>query len=333
MSELNTCFNSKAFCRYPKIDNLQCTNDFPSDLDADHYTFYASEKVDGANLGMYLPIAGDNAGIPSFYSRSGENAEAGLFKFGTDKNKLAEFVADLTEFCQHSLHSNVAAVYLWGEYFGSNINRRIKYDADGDVVFFNMMIIEDGNNTNKVDFVTCDKFNEFVDYFNKSYTSGKFIKAYKLNTVRTITEVMDQLKLPATSRFGDDNIEGYVITGVDNDTGRIVQFKLKDEKFSERKSKGPKSQSVKIDSGLDALHNQFIEYVNINRAVGLLSKTTERRNIGKLIGLLIRDAREDFIKDNSEQVTKYDDKQLKYVFNVGNRGLIAITNALKQIGG
>lgn len=96
----------------------------------------ATEKLDGANLGVYVPVHG----LPSFYSRNGLDAE-NLYNFANDKNQLKGFIEIIQGYFQaHESISVVKGYWFWGEYFGSGIMKRINYTGQrGQFRFYDAM--------------------------------------------------------------------------------------------------------------------------------------------------------------------------------------------------
>ena len=100
---------------------------------------------------------------------------------------------------------------------------------------------------------------------------------------------------------------------------------MKDEKF--RETPIPSSNPEK---NLDLINLQtiFKGYLTDARAMGILSKTPERRRIDKLVREFINDAREDFIRDHGEELAQFDDKFKKHVFNAGAEPFLKIKKAI-----
>ena len=71
-------FDESKFRKFPKIENLELASEFPIAAVCQSSKFFVSEKIDGCNLGVYVPL--DNETPFSFYSRSGINANT-LYNF------------------------------------------------------------------------------------------------------------------------------------------------------------------------------------------------------------------------------------------------------------
>ncbi len=113
----------------------------------------------------------------------------------------------------------------------------------------------------------------------------------------------------------DNMAEGLVIRPMRETilhTGSRAILKQKSEKFSEKKQ-GPKTPKVEIQLSDKAnqVYDDLSSYVlNENRISAVISKIGEvsHRDTGKLMGLVMSDALEDFIKDNEFDPSKELDK-------------------------
>ena len=342
---LQSQFDSKRFIKFPKIENLETEEAFPDAFTLETASFWFSEKIDGANLGMWLPLKGELKGVPSFYSRSGQNAD-GLFKFGDHKHQLRLFVEELVKFFltpgitygdfKTDDFADADGVYLWGEYYGDRINRRIDYGTEGFFKFYDLMIVK--GMPEMPEMVPPKYFAGFASAFYnfnpnlyRQIKPGDETDPLLLPPVRIghpiskKEDLLDILKLPIVSQFSPkgSNAEGFVITMTSLDSRR--RWKLKDEKFVEKIP--PDIHAV--DPEYQTLHTEFMGYINENRAIGILSKTTERR-VDRLTGMLLKDAREDFMADHKKALEGKDNKWLKSVFNVGALGFKTIKHVLAK---
>ena len=313
-------FDESKFRKFPKIENLDLTQEFPIPMISESSKFFVSEKIDGCNLGVYIPI--DKETPFSFFSRSGVDANT-LYNFEKDKAKLGSFLKDFRRFCSEEF-KGVESVYLWGEYYGEMINRRIKYGVDGWFKFYNIATGEDGLDSPS-------KFNEIMTKFMKQYPIyGEFILLSKeLNLkVSNKSDLMEAFKFPAKSEAAPtEHREGFVFTCVTQD-GEVFRWKHKDPEFFEKKCSGGGKQIV--DGDYETFKKLFKDYITENRVYSVLSKTPER-NIGKLCGLLMADAKEDFLLEYGEQLKDKDEDYLKKVFNVGSLGFMTIKTVLAKL--
>ena len=121
--------------------------------------------------------------------------------------------------------------------------------------------------------------------------------------------------------------EGFVFTCVTQD-GEVFRWKHKDPEFFEKKCSGGEKQIV--DGDYETFKKLFKDYITENRVYSVLSKTPER-NIGKLCGLLMADAKEDFLLEYGDQLKEKNEDYLKKVFNVGSLGFMTIKSVLAKL--
>lgn len=309
MTTLETQYDKEKFVRFPKMEHFSDNFGIPSENEYHLGSqFYVSEKIDGANLGLYIPING----AVSCFSRSGENAAGGLFKFITDKDNLTSLVEALRKKLQDW---GADGIYLWGEYFGQNVCRRIGYKgALGQFRFFDGFIERENENHR----LSPDRIVDLIQVLEHDFPElnvKDFFVRYWIAKSIVMRDLLEEMPLPIKSEWGENsNAEGYVISEVTAD-GLVARWKYKDPAFSDRKV--AKKIPAPSDPELVKLHDAFETYFNENRVRDLLSKTTEREKIDVLIRALMSDAREDFVKDNEQAMLGLTEKEKKYIFNVG----------------
>lgn len=322
MTTLETQYDKAKFVRFPKMEHFSDNFGVPSENEYHLGSrFYVSEKIDGANLGLYIPIEG----AVSCFSRSGEDATGGLFKFVTDKDNLTPLVEALRQKLQDWSSDGI---YLWGEYFGQNVCRRIGYKgALGQFRFFDGFIEREGE-THRL---SPDRITDLIQVLEHDFpelNAKDFFVRYWITKSITMRDLLEELPLPIASEWGDEShAEGYVISEVTND-GLVARWKYKDPAFSDKKI--AKKVPAPSDPELVKLHDAFTLYFNENRVRDLLSKTTEREKIDVLVRALMADAREDFLKDNTQAMLGLTEKEKKYIFNTGKLPFITLTDVLKR---
>lgn len=326
--------SKETFIKFPKIELLETADNFPTPNEARHSMWFAIEKIDGCNIGMHIPI--DEKEPVRFYSRNGQDAD-GLFNFKEDKKQLEGFIRDLREFCTIQMRNQQPegvynpfcdSLYLWGEYFGSNVNKRIDYGVDGSFKFYNFEI--DGTRIESP-----SVFNDFFGRFCFNYPESKRfilfserVDSYEFK-VSDRNDLMNAFTFPTKSGINPNaNAEGFVFTRMPMSDMGFDRWKWKDPSFSERPCVGAKK--TELDDDYESLHSDFMRYVNENRAFSVISKTPER-NIGKLCGLLIKDAKEDFLHDNMERIKGKSDDYMKKVYNIGSHGFLTIKTVLAEL--
>lgn len=303
-------FKQEEFIYYPKIYHFLDYCKMPYQTGPSR--FYVSEKIDGCNIGLSI----NRDSHVCAFSRNGEDANCGLFRFKYDSSMIEPLITQVVKYINsHDLER----VYLFGEYFGSNVCNRIKYGVSADFRFYDGLAIPcTGRLVNNIRLAPVQldaMFNELGAYLKDRFLV-RFTE-YRCDK----NELYSQLVLPVHSEYCNDNAEGYVITLLDSHGYYASNFKLKDPNFSDRKS--PKFKYSESKN----LNTQFIDLINKNRALDLLSKTTERQ-IDKLARMLIDDAKSDFVNLNP-QILDFDEKEQKRIFNARSAPFLILKSVIK----
>lgn len=322
---LPTCYDKSKYVRFPKMDHFSDVFGIPTEgFQHTGSTFFVSEKIDGANLGVYIPAEG----LVSCFSRSGENAVGGLFKFAADKDALTPLIKAFQTMLRFKEYQGM---YLWGEYFGQNVCRRIGYKgALGQFQFYDGFIVIDGERQIDLHPRNLIAMVEAMDKANPELNiPGWFVK-YDAHRDVSFLQLRDACPIPVKSIYSEkDDSEGYVITEInDEDNTRAHRWKYKDPRFSDKAAK--KRTPTPSNPELVQLKESFATYINENRVVDLLSKTTERTKLDVLVRALIKDAVEDFTKDNERALIALSDKERKFVLSAGSLPFLTLKEVLKK---
>lgn len=121
----------------------------------------------------------------------------------------------------------------------------------------------------------------------------------------------------------NDNIaEGIVIKPVKTSyyKGTRVILKKKSSRFSEKASKQPKrkregEEKNQVEEHVSLLAEEGLRYVNKNRLASVVSKeeALKEKDRNRIIGLLVKDSLEDFLKEWSEQYDVLGKKKKSFV--------------------
>lgn len=324
---MNVVFNASKFVKFPKIENLRNAREFPVVVPKTA-KFYVSEKIDGCNMGMYIDLETSDV---SFYSRNGMDGR-NLFNFKEDCSQLDVFVNDFRNFIvdAYSQNDSLKGVWLWGEYYGDHINRRIHYGTKGSVKFYNMMYDFDDipNEMESPSAFNCT-MNDFISEYPEDEKYIHFSTPI-FALIASREDLMNVFSFPMKSMFNDtEHSEGVVISTVYE--GKVLLWKYKDPEFEEKptKVKTIDPNDPRMEENFSVLHSEFKKYINVNRAVAVISKTPDR-NIGNLIRLLLDDAIEEFEEVYKEELASKDKKYKKMLYNVGSAAFIAVSNALNE---
>lgn len=309
---INFTYDRSKFRKFGKMEHFEDSFNDAASIPHVGNRFIVSEKIDGCNIGIYI----DPDQVCAF-SRNGENALVGLYNFKNDSNKLTDFIEHIqfTLKNHHNLENKVSAVYLYGEYYGSNIMRRIEYKGNGgQFKFFEMWNHITNGDDNYWMIVDQEYFipSLFEDNKSGTYYSDDLIIRHNTYKNISINELKDHLPLPFKSEYADQNAEGYVISEFDSNHQLVGRWKWKDKAFCEKREVRHVNE---FTSEAKKYHELFMSYFNENRVLNVLSKTTERNRIDMLVRMLVNDALEDFGKDYGFEMTKLDEKELKFVFN------------------
>lgn len=326
--------DEKAFIKFPKIENFYY---FEPPESSEDLGISISEKIDGANLGVFVPYEGE----PSFFSRNGLNA-TGLFTFEEDSKQLEPLIEATRKavkevFATAPEKPTEAGIYLWGEYFGTAINRRIKYfGKNGQFKFYDAQIVNGHGESAKL----LDPFN-FMLLRRKITKHGDaelsnlfldlFIFKYADKPETLAEKIIRGCPIPQVSDYSEDNREGYIITLFSFGEKRIVsRWKLKDPSFEENGKTRKKVIKEQISNEGGRLHEIYISYFNKNRAIGILSKTPERKRIDMLVKMFIEDAKEDFNKDYKEELEGLEPVQIRFIYKTKSEPFLILKKALME---
>lgn len=294
--------------------------------------FYFTEKIDGCNLGMF--IQPDK--LPYFFSRNGENAD-GLFTFKTDKQLLAPFIEAAQRTCREY---NAFGIYFWGEYYGNRINRRINYGNESKFRFYNAMLVRESDlgDNNIPRLLSMNSFfalmiviwamAEGPHFPYKDFKIQDFILMPEFSKeYMTKDEILEKINPGENSKFAIDHAprEGWIVTYANNDK-LFARWKYKNPAFKERERQ-PKAEKLVDDELLNA-RLDFMGYLTLNRAIGLLSKTTDR-TMKTLLPQFVDDAKEDFFIDHPE-LKEREEKWQKAIFNAGKTPYLVMLEALEK---
>lgn len=300
------------FQKYVKIQNhyqskfiYKFKQEFP---DLENYKYIIQEKIDGGNISI---IFTSNEEKYEIAKRSKIlDADDNIFAI---KGWIKNYDKELKVF-QNIANELGKQVTIFGEAYGSGVQKRIDYGEDKYFKMFDMVV--DGQ------YQTQDAI---LLILSKEGITDLLVPT--IAVVDSLTEALE-ISTEFNSKLIDkeDNLcEGVVIKPYEkviiNNGGSIFYIKKKNEKFFEKGTK--KINRKPMDSDLLALQTTFRSYINENRVLSVFSKEGEiddTKQIGTYIKLVLADAKEDFLADddNQEKLDALDTKEMKIVFNVGS---------------
>ena len=326
--------DEKAFIKFPKIENFYY---FEPPESSEDLGISISEKIDGANLGVFVPYEGE----PSFFSRNGMNA-TGLFTFEEDSKQLEPLIEATRKavkevFATAPEKPNEAGIYLWGEYFGKAINRRIHYNSkNGQFKFYDAQIVKSyGEGAKLLDpfnfMLLRRKITKHGDAELSNLFLDMFIFQYTDKPETLAEKIVRGCPLPCVSGYSEDNREGYIITLFNLGEKRVIsRWKLKDPSFEENGKTRTKIIKEQVSSEAARLHEIYIGYFNANRVIGILSKTPERKRVDALVKMFIEDAKEDFVKDHKAELENLEPVQVKFIYKTKSEPFLVLKKALME---
>ena len=200
------------------------------------------------------------------------------------------------------------SITVFGELFGGSypdveqargafkVQKGIFYAPYNEFYAFDIMV-------NQAFYLNVTEANEFFEthgfFYAKTLFKGTLKEALAYPNAFD-SKIPEWLKLPEIT----DNIcEGVVIKPVKPHflpNGSRVIIKNKNEKWSEKSKANSKAKvDVELSNEAHTLLSELARYVNPNRLANVMSKESnlDSTHIGKLIGLLSKDAFEDFLKE------------------------------------
>lgn len=294
------------FRRYPKIENSYRQKTINMFLkhhpELENEWYVIQHKYDGANISLIF--------MPDRILRIATRNR--VLGFDEDFHDVWNVVTgpeykELLKFGFRNAIRYNTKIQIFGELFGSGIQKRIDYGDDKyfrvfDICFENM----DGDT---------------VFWEQKLLCGDPVLSKYMVEVFSMVMGLNNALDYKP-HRF--DEIEGVVIKPFDNvyfsPQGSIFYLKNKNPKFEEKGNKVKKDNKPKFSEDVENLHREFIQYINENRVLSVFSKIGEiqdPKQIGMYIKEVLNDAKEDFAKDGFD-VSGHDKKEQKYIFNVGS---------------
>lgn len=297
--------------------------------------FIVQEKVHGANFsfqtdGNEIKIAKRTDYIMNdekFY-----NAQQILEKY---RNKVFALFADL-----NSLYPSIQKVVVFGEIFGGSyqhpdvmkindaikVQKGIDYAPYNEFYAFDIMI----DDTEFLDIDTANLFFEKHGFFYaKTLFEGDLDDALKFPKEFN-SKIPEWLNLP---KIDNNECEGVIIKPLKSaffGNGARIILKNKNEKWSEKvRVERKEIKNIQISELGKNVMKEILSFVNLNRLNNVMSKVGEfePKLIGKINGLLVQDALEDYKKEHSEDYNSLEkEEQKKINKEVNNFSLTLIKN-------
>jgi Rnl2 family RNA ligase len=270
-------------------------------------TWVVTEKVHGANFSFLCD--GNEVRVAK---RTGL-ADEGFYNCGSVIEKYEHKVNRLFAHIKGNSEEEVDSIQVYGELAGGgaypgiksqvkSVQKGVHYSPELFFYAFDIRV----NHPDKSVYVNYDEmvhlFQEFGFFYAKSLFKGTFQEGLEYSNEFPST-IPFSLGLP-TEELGENVCEGVVIKPIEEkrfNSGERVAVKNKNEKWSEKSSKSrtPKVP-VEIPEHIKGYVENISGYITENRLKNVLSKIGEvgQKDFGKVSGLFVKDAIEDFLKDN-----------------------------------
>lgn len=311
------------FVKFNSIENLETarrTNSLVYQRAKDIPYWVVTEKIDGANIGLYFTPEGE-FGIARRNDLLGNGASF-YDVFNQVNTQLGDFVKAFKDYVRDL--PDVKQVILYGEYFGSRVMNRLYYGCKYGFRFFGMSSI------NQHGEICHESFFDFTVHMADAGLEEYIVPV--LGVYEKFDEACAHANNAVTTLFSDekhkDIMEGVVIQPYYgqpvSDFGNF-RFKNKNEEFSEKSStKAERVADTEDVKALKAMRENFKTYCGENRMYAVISKLgmpTSPKDTAKYLGAFVQDAWEDFVKDNPE-VEGVSAGERKFISNIGSEGYL-----------
>lgn len=266
--------------------------------------FIIVEKIHGANFQILI----DEDGV-RFASRNMLlSDDSDFFGYKT----VVEKYKDMIKTFESMIDDKTKSLRIFGELFGSNIQKGVDYGKEKRIRIFDIYINEEllsQSDTIKL----LDSFN-LIKYFVPILQVVKGLdKALEFDT-RFNTRLFNN---------GKENIsEGVVIKPYNNvytiEGKSVFYLKKKNDEFMANKQASKKKVDP-LSGQLMKVRDLFIGYLGDDRVQTIFSQNgviEEPKDIGRYIKLIMTDAREDFLKDHMDEFLLLDNDEKNKVFGV-----------------
>ena len=281
------------FIKYPKVRNCydkKFINSFSSVPELVSNTkFIVTEKLHGANFAVYVSKDKIKYAKRTSLLKDNEN-------FFSYQEVMEKYIPDFKVFkvFQYYKTGVIDYIIIYGELFGSGINKGIDYGNKKDFRIFDVAFVKDNN----IKMLPWDKMNDLL-------------LALSLKTVPVVAKNLSfeealnlNIEFPTKINPKEGNIcEGIVIkpqyTDIYNHYNERFILKKKNDKFMEKHCT-PKMANKEDEKEYRELLNKVGEYLNENRIESVFSKEGKiesNEEIGKYIKLVLKDIYEDAEND------------------------------------
>jgi len=298
------------FKKYPSLTNHYHSKDI--DYFTTKYgdemrevTWQITEKIHGANFSiLFTPNSS-----PNWFSRNQQITNANFYNC---EDLILEYVNKL-KIAQNWVNQTNRTFRVFGELYGPGIQKGVDYGPERKIRFYDLMID---------DMLVPQQ--EFENFFYDHGLGSLMVPI--IGRVGTLEEGLEfDSRFDSKLSTKEGNIcEGIVIKPYEkvfvDSQGSVFYIKKKNEEFKEKQKVKKERTETQYTEEVNKWHNEFLSYINKNRAESVFSKEGEIssfKDIGKYISLIHQDALDDFNKEHSDDFVREDftKKELKHIFN------------------
>lgn len=308
----------ESFRKYPSIDNhyrekeIQYWIQHHPEIETVKYVL--QEKIHGSNF--QILITKDKV---QYFSRNRELApDESFYDY---QSVMEKYLPTFKVIQEESLTNTIESIRIYGELFGSNIQKGVDYGIEKQFRVFDICINDEFEPYLAVSCMMEDLlFNEF-DFVPIIGYADSLQEAVDFEVEGVDSKVLG---------IENNNIEGIVIKPYDtcflNQDGSPFYLKKKASKFMEKQ----KAKKIKIDNKSEAvvkMQEVFGNYINDNRIQSYFSKVGEiesDKQIGLYIKGIFEDAKIDFLKDHLESFNLIPSKEKSQVLGIAGKLIVPL---------
>jgi Rnl2 family RNA ligase len=314
------------FRKYPSIENSyrQKHIDFwfekhPELISAE---YVVQEKIHGCNIQLIFDSEG-NISVGSRTQIIPKEDKTSLYGINAYLDNAPGDLVFLMKEMRSNAVFNCRIIRLYGEFFGSNIQKGVDYGKEKKIIFFDMSVddillsqfemetffLHQG--LEKCRFIVpqlCARvrgFNEAVEEANISIKRNSYITQVSENSEQVVNLMEGCVLKPYYFSFVDINGDPFYV-------------KIKNEEFKEKSRESKPESKPSLDPEINELKNMFSTYLTENRLQTVFSKLGEIQKpdqMSQYIKEFMSDAIADFMKDEGDRVEVLSKQDQKIVFN------------------
>lgn len=273
--------------------------------------FIITEKIHGANFSVMITSDSIEFGKRTSKLKVDEN-------FFGYQDVVAKYKNEFELIQNFLIQNEYESVRLFGEIFGSNIQKGVFYGEEKRIKFFDGYINDE--------ILSQKDFVDMIEWLNIEH-----MLVPVLAIVDSLEKALDfDIRFNSTLIDLEDNIcEGIVIKPYEKvyeyESGGIFYLKKKNTEFSEKQKARKARVDFKPSDNYEAVVEIYKSHLNENRLESIFSKygkIEEPSQIGDYIKYMLTDAKEDFMKDHMEEFMSLHDKERGKLFGITGKVVV-----------